>query len=65
MARAALQWSVLDLADVSHVSKTTIVRFENGKIAPIHSTLAALQRTFEEAGIEFLEGEGVRPARRT
>ena len=54
MARAAIAWTVRELAERSGVHRNTIVRIEAGEGS--HSpTLAALQRAFEDAGIEFLE----------
>lgn len=53
MARAGLGWSVRGLAARARVGATTVVRFEGNKIAPIHSTLAALRRAFEAAGASF------------
>jgi len=59
MARAAVVWTVRELADKSGVHRNTIVRIEAGE-GSHGPTLAALQRAFEEAGIEFLEAaEGV------
>lgn len=63
MARAALQWSVRDLAERSGVHRNTITRIEAGSGA--HGpTLAALKQAFEAAGIEFIPenggGSGVR-----
>jgi transcriptional regulator with XRE-family HTH domain len=62
MARAALFWSVRELSKRSSVSTTTITRFENDQTVPIKATLIVLQRTFEDAGIEFTNGKapGVR-----
>jgi hypothetical protein len=59
MARAALRWGVRKLSTEANVGKTTIVRFEGDLSMPIPSTLAALRRAFEEAGIEFIEDWGV------
>ena len=66
MARAALGWSVRDLAREASVGVNTVVRFEAGQVQPIAATLAAIQRAFEAAGIIFIEqddgGPGVRLA---
>ena len=65
MARAAIAWTVRELAERSGVHRNTIVRIEAGE-GSHGPTLAALQRAFEDAGIEFLEaadgvgGPGVR-----
>lgn len=63
MARAALQWSLDDLAKIAGVSRTTIHRFETGKDSFI-STAKKLQDAFEAHGIVFIPenggGSGVR-----
>jgi predicted transcriptional regulator len=48
------------LATAASVSKSVIVDFENGHRTPNRNNLAAIRRALEEAGVEFLEGEGVR-----
>ena len=60
MARAALGWGVRELARRAHIGSTTVIRFEGGKPAN-PSTLALLERAFEEAGVRFIEGGGVLP----
>ncbi|WP_432289219.1 transcriptional regulator (plasmid) [Aminobacter sp. BA135] len=67
MARAALEWGVLDLAREAAVSTQTIVRFERGEVLK-EATVDRLRRAaFETAGIEFIPanggGLGVRLAR--
>jgi DNA-binding XRE family transcriptional regulator len=68
MARAALGWNTVDLAKAAEVSPTTVNQFEQGTTAPLRSTLAAIRRAFESAGIIFIdsngEGPGVRLAAR-
>ena len=61
MARAATGLQLLDVAALAKVATTTIVRFEKGvELKP--RTVEAIQRAYESAGIEFLDGEapGVR-----
>jgi predicted transcriptional regulator len=62
MARAALGWSAADLAKHAQVGVATVNRFEAGQSNPIPSTIAAMKRAMEEAGVEFTNGEapGVR-----
>lgn len=56
MARAALGWSVLELASKAGVNKNTVVNFENGKDA-YTSTVDRLVSAFEQTGrISFGEG---------
>ena len=66
MARAALFWSVRELARRSGVSTTTITRFENEQTVPIKATLTVLKQTFEAGGAEFTNGDqpGVRLKRK-
>jgi len=59
-ARAFLKWSLRDLAGRSGVAVPTISKFENGYTQPTHATLFVLRKMFEDAGIEFLNGDGVR-----
>lgn len=56
MARAALRWSIKDLAENSRVSVPTIFRLEqeNGLPSSRSQTLMDLKTTFESAGIEFI-----------
>ena len=54
MARAALGWGVRELASSATLSPDTISRVEQGSTDIGPKTWAALQKAFEEAGIEFL-----------
>jgi transcriptional regulator with XRE-family HTH domain len=54
MARAALDWTVADLADKAQVGISTVVRFEKGRGKPIAATIAAMQRCLEAAGVRFI-----------
>ncbi|UOA34098.1 hypothetical protein DSM110093_03933 (plasmid) [Sulfitobacter sp. DSM 110093] len=56
-ARAALNWSVKDLADATGVGTATIVRYEMAEAAVPKSrknNLDILRTCFEAAGIEFI-----------
>ncbi len=57
MARAALNWSVRDLAARSQVSASTINRAEASNAMPptTRANLQLLRATFEAAGVEFLD----------
>ena len=63
MARAALDWSVKDLAKTAGVGTTTISRFESGDNVTV-ATLKKIRAAFEKAGVEFIPdvdgGPGVR-----
>ena len=66
MARSALGWSTEKLSEESEVSSRTLNRMETseGFSAATKANLSMVQKTFEEAGIEFIgsadEGPGVR-----
>jgi transcriptional regulator with XRE-family HTH domain len=64
MARAAVGWGVRELAEKAGVTANTVTRIENGADAK-QSTMDALQRALEAAGVEFTNGEqpGVRVAK--
>lgn len=59
-ARALLDWSQQTLADKSKIGNATIRNFEGEKSAPQHATLDVLCRIFEAAGVEFINGSGVK-----
>ena len=65
MARVALNWTAKDLAEKAKVGVATVNRFESGQARPITSTLEAMQRTLETAGIRFTEEGGVIPPAQT
>jgi len=62
MARAALNWTVRDIADRAGVSHDTIVRIEGGDPTLKDSTIAKVRAAFEAEHIEFTNGNspGVR-----
>ena len=64
MARAALSWTVRDLAEATGLHRNTITNIEVDRYAGDPSTLAAIELTLKRAGIEFIDenggGEGVR-----
>jgi hypothetical protein len=49
----------------SGIAIPTISKFENGHTQATHATLFVLRKIFEDAGIEFLDGDGVRFKRQT
>ena len=63
-ARALLRWEQRHLSEASSVSLPTIKRLETkpGVLAAHHSTVTALKRALETAGVEFTNGDqpGVR-----
>ena len=60
MARAALGWSVRELAVKAEIAANTVSRYENGADA-YGDTLLKMQRVFEDAGIEFIDENGGGP----
>jgi len=73
MARAALNWTVRDLAEAAGLHRNTITNIEIGRYGGDPETLAAIETVLKRAGIEFIDenggGAGVRlkkpPKRRT
>lgn len=68
MARAALRWSLEDLAKAAGVHRNTINNFENERFHGTIEALEAIQKALEAAGVEFIPenggGAGVRLAKR-
>ena len=60
MARAALGWSVRQLAEKSGLSHDTIVRFEAGSDLKA-KTVGAIRAALEVAGVEFIAENGGGP----
>jgi transcriptional regulator with XRE-family HTH domain len=65
MARAALKISVRELAKLSGVADSTILRFESGKGAILSTNMRRMEEALEAAGVTFLPadatgGPGVR-----
>ena len=52
-ARAGLEISGPELADMAEVTRQTLSRFENGKTSPNAVTARALRRVLEGLGVEF------------
>jgi predicted transcriptional regulator len=69
-ARMLLRWEQRELASASCVSLPTIKRLETqpGAVSANQSTLASIQRAFEQAGVQFIPenggGAGVRLKKR-
>jgi len=68
MARAALNWTVRDLADATELHRNTITNIEVGRYAGDPETLAAIEKVLTRAGVEFIDenggGAGVRLKKR-
>ena len=61
MARAALGWSIRDLAQKAGVGVATVTRFENEQVTPTRNNLSAIRETLEQGGIEFIDENGRGP----
>ena len=61
MARAALNWTVRDLAEATGLHRNTITNIEVGRYAGDPASLATISKTLIEAGIEFIEENGGGP----
>lgn len=55
MARAALDWPIEAAARAAGMSSRTLLRFENEQRDIKPELVEALRRTFEGAGVRFLE----------
>ena len=60
MARAALNWSVRDLAQATGLHRNTITNIEVGRYAGTEESLALIESVFRGARVEFFEENGVR-----
>ena len=59
-ARGLLNWTQGELAAKVGVAVKTIRDFETGRRKPHGLSRAAIKQALEQAGIEFLDGDGVR-----
>jgi predicted transcriptional regulator len=57
LARAALGWSLRELAVAAEVSPNTTTRFELGHGGPQSANLDRLQRVLEEQGVVFIPAD--------
>jgi transcriptional regulator with XRE-family HTH domain len=61
MARAALNWTVRDLAEATHLHRNTITNIETGRYAGDVQTLTVIATVLKRAGIEFIDENGGGP----
>ncbi len=61
MARAALNWSVRDLAEAAQIHRNTVTNIETGRYAGDAETLAAIVAVLKRAGVEFIDENGGGP----
>jgi len=64
-ARALLDWSQAELVRAARLTPAALSRLETGLAKGRSHTLERLEETLTQAGIEFLEGEGVRFRRKS
>ncbi|MBU3730762.1 MAG: helix-turn-helix transcriptional regulator [Beijerinckiaceae bacterium] len=62
-ARALLNWNASDVAEKVSVTRQTILRLEQSDGVPASKTqtMLALQKVFEEGGVEFIGSPEDRP----
>jgi predicted transcriptional regulator len=60
-ARGLLGWNQQDLAAKAGVSQLTVHQLEAGSTRPRRATLDVVRRAFEEAGVDFIDGNGGGP----
>lgn len=58
--RALLEWSQSQLARAAHVGLSTVRDFEKSRRVPMRNNLLGIRVAMEAAGVEFLDGNGVR-----
>lgn len=59
-ARALLDWKLSDLAKVTGITVNGISLIERGEVQGRRDSLETIQKAFEEAGVEFTPGSGVK-----
>ena len=58
MARAALDWTVRDLAEATGFNRNTINNIEVGSYSGDPTTLQKIERVLVAAGVEFIDENG-------
>jgi transcriptional regulator with XRE-family HTH domain len=58
MARAALNWTVRDLAEATGLHRNTITNIEIGRYAGDQKTLEIIEAVLSKAGVEFIDENG-------
>ena len=61
MARAALNWTVRDLAKATGLHRNTITNIEIGRYAGDKKSLQIIEVVLRKAGVEFIEENGGGP----
>ena len=58
MARAALNWTVRDLAEATGLHRNTVTNIEVGRYVGDPETLAKIEIVVKRAGVEFIDENG-------
>jgi DNA-binding XRE family transcriptional regulator len=61
MARAALNWTVRDLAKATDLHRNTITNIETERYAGDPQTVAVIEAVLRAAGVEFIDENGGGP----
>jgi transcriptional regulator with XRE-family HTH domain len=61
MARAALNWTVRDLAEATGLHRNTITNIEVGRYTGDPKSLELIERVLKKAGVEFIDENGGGP----
>ena len=61
MARAAIGWTVRDLAEATGLHRNTITNIEIGRYVGDPKTLEIIAATLSRAGVEFIDENGGGP----
>jgi DNA-binding XRE family transcriptional regulator len=61
MARAALGWTVRDLAQAAGLHRNTITNLEVGRYAGDAQTLSIIEKVLTRAGVDFIDENGGGP----
>jgi DNA-binding XRE family transcriptional regulator len=64
MARAALNWTVRDLAQAAGIHRNTVTNIEVGRYAGDPKTMLTIEKVLRRAGVEFIEEAGGGPGAR-
>ncbi len=58
MARAALNWTVRDLAEAAGIHRNTVTNIEVGRYVGDPNTLELIEAALIAAGVEFIDENG-------
>lgn len=61
MARAALNWTVRDLAKAAGLHRNTVTNIEVGRYAGDPGSLTLIEKVLRKAGVEFIDENGGGP----